>query len=189
MSDPRGTFSPMQSAQAKQRKREQKRLSREEKRRSLRTSLPDWPAFFPRPKFSFLDYARPIIDQLRPDYAPRDLRKALLIASGVWNAMVAERGDIDRAVGFVAQTLADETKEPVPREVLAVIARLAMRKLGRFGDDDRLVTGVEVYRDGDGFRVLTASESPPVSLAAGAASRARPLRRSAAAMFGAHGRG
>jgi len=73
--------------------------------------------------------------------------------------------------------------------VLAVIARLAMRKLGRFGDDDRLVTGVEVYRDGDGFRVLTASESPPVSLAAGAASRARPLRRSAAAMFGAHGRG
>ena len=64
MSDPRGTFSPMQSAQARQRKREQKRLSREEKRRSLRTSLPDWPAFFPRPKFSFLDYARPIIDQL-----------------------------------------------------------------------------------------------------------------------------
>jgi len=32
---------------------------------------------------------------------------------------------------------------------------------GRFGDDDRIVTGVEVYRFGDGFRVLACSESPP----------------------------
>ncbi len=176
MSDPCGTLLPMQSAQAKQRKREQKRLRREEKRRSLRTSLPDWPAFFPRPKMSdtLVDHARPLIDRLPPDYAPEELRKALLIASGVWNAVVAERGDIDRAIEFVARTLTEEAKEPVPREVLAVIARLAMRKLGRFGDDDRLVTGVEDYRDGDGFRVLVASESPPDSFTAEAASRACP---------------
>jgi hypothetical protein len=166
----------MQTAQARQRKREEKRLRREEKRRTLRTSLPDWPVFFPRPRISdtLVDYARPLIDRLPPDYAPEELRKALLIASGVWNAVVAGRGDIDLAIGFVAQTLTEEAKEPVPREVFAVIARLAMRKLGRFGDDDRLVTGVEVYRDGEGFRVLVASERPADLFAAGSASRARP---------------
>ena len=154
------------------------RLRREEKRRGLRTSLPDWPAFFPRPSMSdtFVDYARPLIDQLPPDYALEELRKALLIASGVWNAAVAERGDIDRAAGFVARTLTEEAKEPIPRGVLAVIERLAVRKLARFGDDDRIVTGLEVYRDGDGFRVLAAGESPPDSFAAGAAT-------------GGHGRG
>ena len=167
MSDPCGTFSPMQSAQARQRKREEKRLRREEKLRTLRASLPDWPRFFPRPTMShtLVDYARPFIDQLPPDYAPDELRKALLIASGVWNAVVAERGDIDRAAGFVASTLTEEAKTPVPREVLAVVERLAVRKLARFGDDDRIVTGLKVYRDGEGFRVLAASESPPWSVA------------------------
>ena len=61
----------MQSAQARQRKRkrERKRLKREEKRRSLGSSLPLGLVPFPGPKMSdtLLDHARPLIDGLPDD--------------------------------------------------------------------------------------------------------------------------
>ena len=152
----------MQSTQAKQRKRERKRLKRAEKRRSLPTSRAGWPLPpWPEMSATFADYARPIIEQLRPGYAPGQLSKALLIASGVWNAMVAERGDVDRAVEFVTRILAEETKQPVPDGLAVAIERLAVRKLGRFDDDDRIVTDVQVQRTGDQFRIHASSESPP----------------------------
>ena len=139
MSDQSGTVSPMQSEQAK------------------RLSLPPWPKM----SDTFVDYAKPIIDRLPPGYGLGQLRRALLIASGVWNAVVAERGDIDRAVEFVTRTLAEESKQPVPPGLLSAIETLAVRKLARFEDDDRIVTGVEVQPVGDRFRVLVSSESPP----------------------------
>ena len=110
---------------------------------------------------TFVDYAKPIIDRLPPRCGLGELRKALLIASGVWNAVVAERGDIDRAVELVTRTLAEEAKQPVPPGLLSAIETLAVRKLARFEDDDRIVTGVEVQPVGDRFRVLVSSESPP----------------------------
>ena len=122
-----------------------------------RLSLPPWPKM----SDTFVDYAKPIINRLPPNYGIGQLRRALLIASGVWNAVVAERGDIDRAVEFVTLTLAEEAKQPVPPGLLSAIEELAVRKLARFDDDDRIVTGVEVQPVGDRFRVLAASESPP----------------------------
>jgi len=153
----------MQSTQAKQRKREQKRLKREEKRRRLQTSLSEWPLFPPWPKMTetFVDYAKPIIDPLRPGCESGQLRRAFWIASAVWNAMVAKGGDVDRAVDLVTGILTEDMKQPLPDGLLAVIKRLAVRKLVRFDDDDRIVTGVEVQRDGDGARFRVACENPP----------------------------
>jgi hypothetical protein len=110
---------------------------------------------------TFADYARPIIEQLPPGYAPGQLSKALLIASGVWNAMVAERGDVDRAVEFVTGILTEAKKQRVPDGLSVAIERLAVRKLARFDDDDRIVTDVQVQRVGDQFRIHASSESPP----------------------------
>jgi hypothetical protein len=153
----------MQSTQAKQRKRERKRLKREEKRRGLQASLPDWSPLSPWPDISdtFVDYAQPLLERVPPGCTPGQLRRALLIASGVWNAVVAKRGDIDGAVELVTRTLAEEVRQPVPRGWLATIERLAVRKLARFDDDDRIVTDVDVHLVGDRFRVLASSESPP----------------------------
>jgi len=153
----------MQSTQAKQRKREQKRLKREEKRRRLQTSLSEWPLFPPWPQMTetFVDYAKPIIDPLRPGCELGQLRRAFWIASAVWNAMVAKGGDVDRAVDLVTGILTEDMKQPLPDGLLAVIKRLAVRKLVRFDDDDRIVTGVEVQRDGDGARFRVACENPP----------------------------
>ena len=162
MSDPSASLSPMQSTQAKQRKRERKRLKREEKRRQLATPLPGLPLPpWPEMSATFANYAQPIIEQLPPGDAPGQLRRALLIASGVWNAMVAERGDVDRAVDFVIRILTEETKQPVPDGLSAAIERLAVRKLARFDDDHRIVTDVQVHRVGDEFRIRASSESPP----------------------------
>ena len=116
--------------------------------RSTRATRP-WPPM----SATFAEYAQPIIEQLPPRHAPAQLRRALLIASGVWNAMVAEQGDVDAAVEFVTRVLAEETKEPVPDGLSAAIERLAVRKLARFDDDDRLVTNVELQGEGNRFRV------------------------------------
>jgi hypothetical protein len=153
----------MQSTQAKQRKREQKRLKREEKRRRLQTSISEWPLFPPWPNMTetFVNYAKPIIDPLGPGCEPGQLRRAFSIASGVWNAMVATGGDVDRAVDLVTGILTEDVKESLPDGLLEVIKRLAVRKLVRFDDDDRIVTGVEVQRNGDGVRVRAACENPP----------------------------
>jgi hypothetical protein len=105
---------------------------------------------------TLLDYAQPFIDRVPHDHGPEELRKALLIASGVWNAVVAERGDIDRAVAFVARILTEESQKPLPRELLVAIGALAVRKLAQFCYDDRIVVGVKVYRAGDELRVLAA---------------------------------
>jgi hypothetical protein len=163
MSAPSGTVSPMQSAQAKQRKQERKRLKRDEKRRRLQTSLPDWPLFPPWPNMTetFVDFAQPIIDRVRPGCELRQLRRALSIASVVWNAMVGKQGDVDRAVELMTRILAEETKQAVPSGLLAAIGSLALRKLARFDDDDRIVTGVEVQSVGDGIRVRAVCETPP----------------------------
>ena len=41
---------------------------------------------------TLLDYAQPFIDRVPHDHGPEELRKALLIASGVWNAVVQREG-------------------------------------------------------------------------------------------------
>jgi len=110
---------------------------------------------------TFVDYAKPIIDPLRPGCELGQLRRAFWIASAVWNAMVAKGGDVDRAVDLVTGILTEDMKQPLPDGLLAVIKRLAVRKLVRFDDDDRIVTGVEVQRDGDGARFRVACENPP----------------------------
>src|SRR5262249_15721833 len=78
-----------------------------------------------------------------------------------WNAMVAEMGDVDRAVEAVRRILTEETKQPLPGGLSAAIERLAVRKLARFEDDDRIVTNVEVQRVGDQLRIRASCESPP----------------------------
>ena len=116
---------------------------------------------WPEMSATFADYAQPIIEQLPPGSAPGQLRRALLIASGVWNAMVAERGDVDRAAEFVTRILSEATKQPAPDGLSAAIERLAVRKLARFDDDDRIVTDVQVQRVGNQFRIHVSSETPP----------------------------
>jgi len=79
---------------------------------------------------TFVDYAKPIIDRLPPGYGLGQLRRALLIASGVWNAVVAERGDIDRAVEFVTRTLAEGAKQLVPPGLFVGDRRAGGAKVG-----------------------------------------------------------
>jgi len=146
----------MQSVQARQRKRERKRLKREEKRRSLGSSLPLGLVPFPGPKMSdtLLDYARPLIDGLPDDAGLEELRALLKFASVVWNAVVEEDGDVDEAVLNLTTDMTAKLQGPPPE---AVIEWLAERKVYRYGDDPRIVLSVEVFRNGDQLRVMAAS--------------------------------
>ena len=155
MSDPHATVPPMQSEQTRQWRRERKRLEREEKRRSLRDSLPVEVVPRRRAKMSatLLDYAGPLIKRLPDDIGLEKLKMVLQLAAVVWNAVVEEDVDVDTAV---LNLVADMKSKLLVMPPEAVIEWLAHRRVSQFGDDPRVFLSVDVVREGDRMRVLAA---------------------------------
>jgi len=145
----------MQSEQTRQWRRERKRLAREEKRRSLRDSLPVEVVPLRRAKMSdtLLDYAGPLIKALPDDTGLEKLRMLLQLAAVVWNAVVEEDGDVDEAALNLVADMKSKLQVTPPE---AVIEWLADRRVFRFGDDPRVFLSVDVVREGDRMRVLAA---------------------------------
>ena len=164
MSDPFGTVAPMQSTQTQMRRRERKRLKREEKRRSHAAAAPHC-ASLTRPDLSdsFHEFVRPLIKRLPPDYSGDRLKRPLVIAAAVWNAVVAAEGDIVLAAAFVEGMVSEGQQKPVLPTLRAVIQALAVGKATYFCDDHRIVMGVEVHREGADVRVVARAMTPPTN--------------------------
>ena len=85
-----------------------------------------------------------------------------MLVSAVWNAVIAAKGDIDRAVADVSQTMA-ELQQQVSPKLRTVFEALAVRKLTSFGDDERIVTDVQLHREGADVRVVARAMTPPTN--------------------------
>ena len=146
----------MQSEQTRQWRRERKRLAREEKRRSLRDSLPIEvvPLRLAKMSDTLLEYAGPLINALPDDAGLEELKRVLQLAAVVWNAVVEEDGDVDEAALNLVADMKSKLQVTPPE---AVIEWLADRRVFRFGDDPRVVLSLDVVRDGDRMRVLATS--------------------------------
>ncbi len=146
----------MQSEQTRQWRRERKRLEREEKRRSLRDSLPIEvvPLRLAKMSDTLLEYAGPLINALPDDAGLEELKRVLQLAAVVWNAVVEEDGDVDEAALNLVADMKSKLQVTPPE---AVIEWLADRRVFRFGDDPRVVLSLDVVRDGDRMRVLATS--------------------------------
>jgi hypothetical protein len=90
-----------------------------------------------------------------------DLRDPLLVASAVWNEVVAQREDLDGAVANVAEMIEEFQQQPVSARFLRMLEALAARKLGSFGSDDRLVAELEVHRQGADVGVVARTRPVP----------------------------
>jgi len=159
MSGPSRTVLPMRSEQARQLRRERKRLKREEKRLNFRPP----PAgdtillrALPSMGDTLVEYARPLINCLLPaDHGPEELRAMLLFASIFWNGVLEEE-DVEEAVPILARKLVGKLKMPLT-EAFRMSEALARRRVQLFGHDPRIVANVEISRDGDRFRVTARS--------------------------------
>jgi len=159
MSDPRATVPSMQSEQTRQLRRERKRLKREEKRRSFRPPPADATMLLqalPPMGETLLEYARPLISGLLPaDHGPEELKAMLAFASLFWNAVLEEE-EVDEAVPILARKLVGKLQMPLT-EAFRLSEALALRRVQLFGHDPRIVSNVEVSRDGDRLRVTARS--------------------------------
>jgi len=149
----------MQSEQARQLRRERKRLKREEKRRSFRPPPTDasvtLQALAPMGE-TLLEYARPLISGLLlADHGPEELKAMLAFASLFWNAVLEEE-EVDEAVPILARKLVGKLQMPLT-EAFRLSEALALRRVQLFGHDPRIVSNVEVSRDGDRLRVTARS--------------------------------
>ncbi len=161
----------MQSEQTRQRKRERKRLRRVEKRRVVDSVPALGPLLAPCPKMSdtLMAFARPLLHVLPADAGLGTLKRSLLLAAAVWNAVVDAEGDFRRAAVTLVTDLRSKLDTPLPQ---AVIELLAERKVRRFGDDSRRVRSVDVSWDGDRLRVAATSTLQAIgSSRCGASSR------------------
>jgi len=153
MSDPRATVLLMQSEQRRQWRRERKRLEREEKRRNLRPPPGDATIFLqalPPMGETLLEYARPLMSWLPEDHGPEELQALLGFVRMFWNA-VLEEGEVEEAVLLLARRLIEKHRMPL-RRAYRLSEMLLNRRVQLFGDDPRIVTTVEVSRDGGGVR-------------------------------------
>ena len=139
----------MQSEQTRQSKRERRRLEREQRRRSLRASLPgEVSAASKRGLFAaLLDYAGPLQDALPEDASLEQTSNVLLLAMLVWNAVVEEHGDADEAA---RKLIADMKAKVLFPPLDALVKWLAHRKISRFGGDPRLMRWADMDREFDG---------------------------------------
>jgi hypothetical protein len=152
----------MQSERMRQRKREQKRLRREEKHRTIRAPPGRLSAVLPPSIFCLLlDYAAPLIEAL-PESADAELiDDFLMLAAVVWNAVVEENGDGEEAARKLIADMNAKVLFPPPDWL---VLWLAHRKATDFRDDARLMRGAEFERDIDRlYELVFGDSSAPAS--------------------------
>ena len=96
---------------------------------------------------TFLDYARPLIQQLPHDHTLEELKAVVIFA-----AVVQVVEDISGAVRCLSTKMPPRLRVR-PAKGLVLIRRMLTRKDQCFRDDHRLALAVDVHRDGSDLRV------------------------------------
>lgn len=138
-----------------------KRLNDGEKQQTLESAGAHHSTALPDPSDSFQEFLRPLLGQLPPRFRLKDLRDPLLIAAAVWNEVIATKGNVAGAVADVAEMIEEFQQRPVSAKLRTMLEALAARKSSAFGNDDRLVEDLEVYRQGADVRVVARTMSAP----------------------------
>ena len=103
------------------------------------------------------DYARPLTEQLPPDYTAEELKATMTFAAWVWNAVGIDH--VRNAVVYLSTKMPPRLRVRAPKAA-AVVRRMLTRKHELFGEDHRLVMDVDVYREGTELRVKAIGLGP-----------------------------
>jgi hypothetical protein len=162
----------------RQKKLERKRRKREDKRKAAAALLrPLWqrigepeswltPSLASRlaaPKMSdtLVAFARKELDSLPDDATATQVERLLLIAMGVWNAVVAgPESTLEDRLWKLSRTLQPSSGVP-PEQIVRLLRDLADRKRRLFAHDHRIVVNVAVEDEGDHFHIMAMSASGP----------------------------
>src|ERR1700693_967101 len=106
---------------------------------------------------TLLDYARPLLDRLPPDYTPEELTATLQFAAAVWNAVVLR--DIRGARAHLATNMPPRLRVR-PSRHLGAIRRLLARKHHHFHPDNHFIAALGVFRADACFRVSAIGVCP-----------------------------
>ena len=111
---------------------------------------------------TLLEFAQPLLDLLPDDPALGQLEDTFALGTLLWNCFVLEATgkdeDREEAGDIRAHVLATGTHAGVAYEAMEdLLDELADRKKALFPDDQRLIAGVDVRRDGDGFHIQAMS--------------------------------
>jgi len=106
---------------------------------------------------TLVDYARPLTDQLPPDFTAEELKATITFAASVWN--VVDVQGIRDAVAYLTTKMPRRLRESAPK-ALAVVRKMLTRKNELFGDDHRLAVQIDVYREGTELRVKAIGLGP-----------------------------
>jgi hypothetical protein len=112
-----------------------------------------WPGL-PKMSDTLVEFAQPLLDLLPPDAKLPQFRNALSFGSHMWNFCVLDASDTDDDQKHAAELLASLRTEMhragISEDFVdALVEELAGRKMTLFPDDQRLIAGVEVRREGD----------------------------------------
>jgi len=95
---------------------------------------------------ALLDYAGPLQDALPEDASLEQTSNVLLLAMLVWNVVVEQDGDADKAARKLIADMKGKVLFPPPD---ALLKWLAHRRISRFGDDPRLIRSADNDREFD----------------------------------------
>lgn len=162
----------------RQKKLERKRRKREDKRKAAaalprplwqRIGEPEpWltPSLASRlaaPKMSdtLVAFSRNALDSLPADATAAQVETLLLIAMGVWNAVVAGPvSTLEDRLWELSRTLQPSFGVP-PEQSIHLLRNLAERKRLLFAHDHRIVVNVAVQDEGDHFHIMAVSAPGP----------------------------
>jgi hypothetical protein len=162
----------------RQKKLERKRRKREDKGKAAAALLrPLWqrigqpepwltPSLASRlaaPKMSdtLVAFARDELDSLPDDATAAQVETLLLMAMGVWNAVVAgPESTLEDRLWELSRTLQPSSGVP-PEHIVRLLRNLAERKRLLFAHDHRIVVNVAVEDEGDHFHIMAMSAPGP----------------------------
>lgn len=161
----------------RQKKLERKRRKREDKRKAAAALRPLWqglgepepwltPSLASRlaaPKMSdtLMAFARNELDSLPDDATAAQVKTLLLIAIGVWNAVIAgPESKLEDKLWELSRTLQPSSDVPL-EDIVRSLRNLAERKRLLFAHDHRIVVDVAVEDEGDHFHIQAVSVPGP----------------------------
>lgn len=112
---------------------------------------------FPKRKISdsLLQFAEPLLAEVKSNEAKTEIRSSIMIAWTVWNAVVYAdvASDVDALDELQASTESDPSYK-------AFVEYMVQRKRTLFGDDERLVGEFEVLFEDGGVRLWAEARDP-----------------------------
>jgi hypothetical protein len=123
-----------------------------------------WPGL-PKMSDTLVEFAQPLLDLLPDEAGLAMTRNVLSLGMLLWNCFVLEASpsldDRKEAGELRAHVLATASRSGVaPRLRTNLLEELAERKRTLYPDDRRLIAGIDVRPDGDGFHVQAMSILP-----------------------------